>query len=60
MIGVATTEASRNAGIKAGSLVRLAAAIIGGGGGGKDDFAQGGGTDISKIGEALDAIKAAI
>jgi len=60
LIGVATTEASRNAGIKAGSLVRLAAAIIGGGGGGKDDFAQGGGTDISKIGEALDAIKAAI
>ena len=60
LIGVATTEASRNAGIKAGSLVRLAAAILGGGGGGKDDFAQGGGTDISKIGEALDAIKAAI
>ncbi|MSZ43675.1 MAG: alanine--tRNA ligase, partial [Actinobacteria bacterium] len=60
LIGVATTEASRNAGIKAGSLVRLSAAILGGGGGGKDDFAQGGGTDISKIGEALDAIKAAI
>ena len=60
LIGVATTEASRNAGIKAGSLVRLAATILGGGGGGKDDFAQGGGTDISKIGEAVDAIKAAI
>ena len=60
LIGVATTEASRTAGLKAGALVRIAASILGGGGGGKDDFAQGGGTDISKLGEAVTAIKAAI
>jgi alanyl-tRNA synthetase len=60
LIGAATTEASRTAGLKAGALVRIAASILGGGGGGKDDFAQGGGTDISKLGEAVTAIKAAI
>ena len=60
LIGAATTEASRTSGLKAGALVRIAASILGGGGGGKDDFAQGGGTDISKLGEAVTAIKAAI
>lgn len=60
LIGVATTESSRGAGLKAGELVRLAASVLGGGGGGKDDFAQGGGTDATKIGEAILSIKAAI
>ena len=60
LIGAATTEGSRTSGLKAGALVRIAASILGGGGGGKDDFAQGGGTDISKLGEAVTAIKAAI
>jgi alanyl-tRNA synthetase len=40
--------------------VRIAASVLGGGGGGKDDFAQGGGTDLTKIGEAISSIKAAI
>ena len=60
LIGVATTDSARTAGLKAGALIRLAAAVLGGGGGGKDDFAQGGGTDSSKISEAVAAIKAAI
>jgi alanyl-tRNA synthetase len=60
LIGVATTESSRAVGRKAGDLVRIAASVLGGGGGGKDDFAQGGGTDASKIGEAIMSIKAAI
>ncbi|MFY7820004.1 MAG: alanine--tRNA ligase [Rhodoluna sp.] len=60
LIGVATTESSRGVGRKAGELVRIAASVLGGGGGGKDDFAQGGGTDVSKIGEAIMSIKAAI
>jgi alanyl-tRNA synthetase len=60
LIGVATTESSRGVGRKAGELVRIAASVLGGGGGGKDDFAQGGGTDLTKIGEAIRSIKAAI
>jgi alanyl-tRNA synthetase len=57
---VATNEASRAAGLKAGSLAKTAAGILGGGGGGKDDLAQGGGADISAIPAALDAIAAAV
>jgi len=57
---VAVSDDARNSGVKAGSLVKLASSILGGGGGGKDDFAQGGGTDQSKISQALDAIELAI
>lgn len=57
MVAVATNEAARKAGIKAGDLVRGAAKVLGGGGGGKPDFAQGGGVDASKIGEALEALE---
>jgi len=60
VILVAVNEAARAAGVKAGALVRLAAGILGGGGGGKDDVAQGGGTDASKVGAALDAVVGAI
>ena len=47
-------------GLKAGALVKLGSAILGGGGGGKDDFAQGGGSDTSKIALAITELKAAI
>ncbi|MBW3091440.1 alanine--tRNA ligase [Bifidobacterium sp. 82T10] len=57
MVAVATNEAARKAGIKAGDLVRGASKILGGGGGGKPDFAQGGGADASKIDEAVAALK---
>jgi alanyl-tRNA synthetase len=34
--------------------------VLGGGGGGKDDLAQGGGSDISKINDAVAAIRGAL
>ena len=60
VILIATNEAARAAGVKAGALVRLAAGILGGGGGGKDDVAQGGGTDATQVGAALAAVVDAI
>ena len=54
---VATSDGARERGLKAGALVKLASSILGGGGGGKDDFAQGGGVDVSKIDSALLAIE---
>ena len=53
VVVVAVNEKGREWGVKAGELVRVAAATLGGGGGGKDDVAQGGGTDPSKVEEAL-------
>jgi alanyl-tRNA synthetase len=60
MVAVATNEAARKAGIKAGYLVRGASKVLGGGGGGKPDFAQGGGTDATKIDAALNALTQAV
>jgi alanyl-tRNA synthetase len=57
VVVVATNEPARAAGVKAGPLVKLAAQVLGGGGGGKDDLAQGGGTDASRMGEALGAVE---
>jgi alanyl-tRNA synthetase len=57
---VATTEAARATGAKAGALAKLAAGVLGGGGGGKDDLAQGGGTDTQAIGAALEAVSRAV
>lgn len=57
MVAVATNEAARKLGIKAGDLVRGASKILGGGGGGKPDFAQGGGADASKIDDAISALE---
>jgi len=50
---IAANDLAQKAGAKAGDLVRLVSSILGGGGGGKADLAQGGGTDVSKIDEAL-------
>jgi alanyl-tRNA synthetase len=60
MVLIATTEAARAAGQKAGALVKVASQILGGGGGGKDDMAQGGGSDVSKLDAANQAIVEAI
>ena len=57
---VAVSDDARQSGVNAGALVKLGSAILGGGGGGKDDFAQGGGSDRSKITAALEAIELAI
>ena len=43
----------KNAPIKAGEWVKLAASILGGGGGGRDDFATAGGKNVLKIEEAI-------
>ena len=56
---VATTEAARELGAKAGALVAVGAAELGGKGGGKDDLAQGGGVNFAPA-EALRAIEAAL
>ena len=57
---VAASDAARARGVKAGALVKIGSTVLGGGGGGKDDFAQGGGTEISAIDKALQAIELAI
>ena len=57
VIFVAVNGPAQDSGIKAGDLVRSASVILGGGGGGKPDFAQGGGQDARKIGEALQAVE---
>ncbi|MBD3927197.1 alanine--tRNA ligase [Nocardioides cavernae] len=49
----ATNDEARARGLSAGELVRTVGPILGGKGGGKDDVAQGGGTDASRIDEAL-------
>ena len=43
-------------GIKAGDLVKEAAVMTSGNGGGRPDFAQAGGKDVSKLGDALQMI----
>lgn len=57
VVVVATNDEARKWGVKAGELVREAAGVLGGGGGGKDDVAQGGGTDVARIGDALRRIE---
>ncbi|MFH8367102.1 alanine--tRNA ligase [Streptomyces sp. NPDC018031] len=54
---IATNEAARERGLKAGELVRTAAKTLGGGGGGKPDVAQGGGQNPQAIGEAIEAVE---
>ncbi len=57
---VASSTDAITAGIIAGALVKQGSAILGGGGGGKDDFAQGGGSDATKIAQAISELKAAL
>ncbi|MFG3305764.1 alanine--tRNA ligase [Streptomyces wuyuanensis] len=54
---IATNEAARERGLKAGELVRTAAKTLGGGGGGKPDVAQGGGQNPEAVGDAIDAVE---
>ncbi len=59
-IVAALNDAAQARGLAAGDLVRAAAPFLGGKGGGKADLAQGGGTDVSRIDEALAAVTAAV
>jgi alanyl-tRNA synthetase len=54
---IATNEAGRGRGLKAGELVRTAAKTLGGGGGGKDDVAQGGGQQPGAVPDAIEAVR---
>ncbi|WP_226533148.1 alanine--tRNA ligase [Microbacterium paraoxydans] len=56
VVVVATNDAARSAGAKAGALAKRAAGVLGGGGGGRDDVAQGGGADAAALPAALEAI----
>src|SRR5580765_737085 len=57
VVVIATNQGARDRGVKAGDLVKAAAQVLGGGGGGKDDLAQGGGTDASKVDDALSLVR---
>lgn len=54
---IATNEAARERGVRAGELVRAAAKTLGGGGGGKDDVAQGGGQHPAAVPDAIEAVR---
>ncbi|MGB3414094.1 MAG: alanine--tRNA ligase [Microbacteriaceae bacterium] len=55
---IAVNEAAIASGIRAGDLVKQASLVLGGGGGGRPDIAQGGGTELNKIDEAVTAVAA--
>ncbi len=50
-------DSAVSAGAKAGALVKAAAQGAGGGGGGRPDFATAGGRDVSKVDDAIAAVK---
>ncbi|MFP4654710.1 MAG: alanine--tRNA ligase [Methanohalobium sp.] len=52
-IAASASKDAVDKGINIGKIVKDISAIVGGGGGGRSDMAQGGGTDITKIDEAL-------
>jgi alanyl-tRNA synthetase len=56
----AVNDEARARGVSANELVRSIGPLLGGKGGGKDDLAQGGGTDTSRIDEALALVEAEV
>ncbi len=56
----AVNDEARSRGVSANDLVRAVGPFVGGKGGGKDDVAQGGGSDTSRIDEALAAVTVAV
>ena len=59
-IMVMAGEAALKKGVNAGEIVREASRTVGGGGGGKPNFAQGGGTNVDKLSEAIKGAKKAL
>ena len=57
---IASGPSAQQQGVRAGELAKIAATVLGGGGGGKADFAQGGGSDSSKLAQAIQEAVAAI
>ena len=60
MLVVALNEAAREAGVKAGALVKAGSTAMDGGGGGKDDLAQGGGAPGGDLELGLQAVVQAV
>jgi len=58
VVSVAPSIVAR--GVRAGEIAKAAAVVLGGGGGGRDTLAAAGGSDVKRIGEALDAARAAV
>ncbi|MBI2242999.1 MAG: alanine--tRNA ligase [Nocardioides sp.] len=56
----ALNDEARARGLSANELVRAVGPLVGGKGGGKDDVAQGGGTDASRIDEAITLVTAEV
>jgi alanyl-tRNA synthetase len=56
----ATNDRARERGVKANDLLAAVMPLVGGRGGGKDDVAQGGGTDPSRVDDALIAARDAV
>ena len=54
------TRGAVERGLSAADVIREAAGVVGGGGGGRDDVAQAGGREPERLGEALEAARAAI
>ena len=53
-------DAARSRGLSANALVGAVGPLLGGRGGGKDDVAQGGGSDASRVDEALDLVRSEV
>jgi alanyl-tRNA synthetase len=56
----ATNDKARERGVRANDVLSAVMPLVQGRGGGKDDVAQGGGTDASRVDEALAAARAAV
>jgi alanyl-tRNA synthetase len=56
----AVNDEARGRGLSANELVRAVGPVVGGRGGGKDDLAQGGGSDPSRIEEALGVVRSEV
>jgi alanyl-tRNA synthetase len=60
MLLVACSRDAVEAGLSAAKLLNVVTGVTGGRGGGKKDFAQAGGEDPAKLGEAIEALKEAL
>ena len=56
----AVNDAARDRGLSANALVGAVGPLVGGRGGGKDDVAQGGGSDASRVDEALELVRSEV
>ena len=56
----AVNDEARARGLSANALVGAVGPLVGGRGGGKDDVAQGGGTDASRVDEALALVRSEV